>query len=234
MIWLPGVLSQGGKKGIQETFADNDWETIITACKTKEVPETWVVGDQKAMAIGGANYLIDIIGINHDTYASGGTAPLTFQLHDCYATKYGMNSGDTNSGGWESCAMRNTHLPAIFLLMPNEVQDGITEVSKLTSAGNKDVTIKTTSDKLFLLSESEIWEYEWHTNGNEGDQYPYYKQGTYGNRPKKIGSTVVDWWWRSPDINSSTNFCYTFRNYNGAAQTSNAFSKLGISPAFCF
>ena len=80
-------------------FADNTWAQIIDACHKNKVPATWVVGNQKTMTINGVDYLVDIIGKNHDTYSDGGTAPLTFQLHDCYATTYQMNSTNTNEGG---------------------------------------------------------------------------------------------------------------------------------------
>ena len=86
-------------------FADNDWATIIKACHKNQVPETWVVGNQKAMMINGADYVIDIIGKEHDDYADGsGKAPLTLQLHDCYGETKNMNSSNTNEGGWTSCA----------------------------------------------------------------------------------------------------------------------------------
>ena len=138
-------------------FSNNSWEAIIAACQSGSVPDSWAVGDSKMMTIGGTNYQIDIIGKNHDTYTAGGTAPLTFQLHDCYGETKNMNSSNTNSGGWTSCAMRSTHLPAILALMPTEVQNGIREVNKMTSAGSKSDTINTTADKLFLLSEIEIF-----------------------------------------------------------------------------
>ena len=64
-------------------FANNTWKQIIEACHNNAVPDTWNVADQKPMTINGVDYQIDIIGKNHDTYASGGKAPLTFQLHDC-------------------------------------------------------------------------------------------------------------------------------------------------------
>lgn len=81
-------------------FADNTWEQIIDACHKNKVPATWVVGSQKAMTINGTAYAIDIIGKGHDDYADGsGKAPLTFQLHDCYADRKMMNGGNTNSGG---------------------------------------------------------------------------------------------------------------------------------------
>ena len=105
---------------LKGNFADNDWAFIIEACHSGSVPSTWVVGNSKPMTINGASYQVDIIGKNHDTYASGGKASLTFQLHDCYSEK-NMNSTITNAGGWTSCAMRSTYLPAILALMPTEV-----------------------------------------------------------------------------------------------------------------
>ena len=104
--WFTGI-----QYPYEANFADNTWAQVIEACQKKSIPSTWKVGDQKSMTIDGMYYVIDIIGINHDTYTAGGTAPLTFQLHDCYGETKNMNSSDTNSGGWTSCAMRSTRLP---------------------------------------------------------------------------------------------------------------------------
>ena len=158
---------------LNDNFADNDWISIIEACHSGSVPSTWVVGNSKTMTINGTDYQIDIIGKNHDTYTAGGTAPLTFQLHDCYGETKNMNSSNTNSGGWTSCAMRRTHLPAILSKMPTEVQNGIREVNKLTSAGSRSNTINTTADKLFLLSEIEIFGSVSYSKSGEGTQCDY-------------------------------------------------------------
>ena len=171
---------------LSDTFAENSWAQIAEACQTGTVPSTWIVGNSKTMTIGGTDYQIDIIGKNHDTYADGsGTAPLTFQMHDCYATTYAMNAANTNVGGWKGCAMRKTHLPAILALMPAEVQTDIREVNKLTSAGNTSATIETTADKLFLLSEVEVF-------GTDRFSYDAREHGTIIIRPEtqppKIGT----------------------------------------------
>lgn len=60
---------------LKDNFADNEWSEIIAACQSGDVPDSWVVGNYKNMTINGKAYRIDIIGKNHDTYASGGTAP---------------------------------------------------------------------------------------------------------------------------------------------------------------
>ena len=223
--WFTGI-----QYPYEANFADNTWEQIIAACQKKIIPTTWKVGDQKAMTIGGTDYLIDIIGINHDTYSAGGTAPLTFQLHDCYADTKAMNISDTNSGGWTSCAMRSTHLPAILALMPTEVQNGIREVNKLTSAGNQSSTINTTADKLFLLSEVEIFGSTTQSAAGEGTQYDYYKAGN--SKVKKQNGSAADWWERSPYAKGSTRFCMVLSN--GYAGRDSASFAYGVAFGFCF
>ena len=217
---------------LDDTFANNDWSAIIAACQSGSVPSTWVVGNSKTMTINGTSYQIDIIGKNHDTYTAGGTAPLTFQLHDCYGTKYQMNSSNTNSGGWTSCAMRSTHLPAILALMPSEVQAGIKEVNKLTSAGSQSSTINTTADKLFLLSEIEIFGSTTYSKSGEGSQYAYYSAGN--SKVKNFSGSANGWWERSPYGSNSTGFCYVDSNGTASNRTASASYSRGVAFGFCF
>lgn len=215
---------------LKDNFADNDWASIIAACHSGSVPSTWVVGNSKTMTINGASYQVDIIGKNHDTYASGGKAPLTFQLHDCYADVKQMNSSPTNSGGWTSCDMRSTHLPAILALMPTEVQNGIREVNKLTSAGNQSATIDTTADKLFLLSEIEIFGSVRNSKSGEGTQYDYYKAGN--SKVKNRNGSASEWWERSPYGSNSVYFCIVASA--GGSGSTGAHGVRGVAFGFCF
>ena len=212
-------------------FANNTWEQIIAACHNNEVPDTWKVADHKPMTINGVDYQIDIIGKNHDDYSDGsGKAPLTFQLHDCYADAKQMNSTNTNNGGWTSCAMRSTHLPAILALMPTEVQNGIRKVNKLTSAGNQSATINTTADKLFLLSEVEIFGRSTYSKSGEGAQYDYYKAGN--SKVKNRNGSTFGWWERSPVGSMSLAFCFV--QNTGNAYYSLATNTFGVPFGFCF
>ena len=214
---------------LKDNFADNDWSDIIAACKSGSVPSAWVVGNSKPMTIGGTSYPVDIIGKKHDTYAAGGKAPLTFQLHDCYGELKNMNSSNTNSGGWTSCAMRQTHLSAILSQMPTEVRSGIREVNKLTSAGDRSDTINTTADKLFLLSEIEIFGSVSYSKSGEGTQYDYYKAGN--SKKKKQNGSVYNWWERSPSDGYSA-FCVV--DSGGNAYYNSASSAIGVDFGFCF
>lgn len=215
---------------LKDNFADNEWSEIIAACQSGNVPASWVVGNYKNMTINGKAYRIDIIGKNHDTYAAGGTAPLTFQMHDCYDETKQMNSSNTNSGGWQNSAMRTTHLPAILNMMPAEVKAAIRDVQKKSSAGNQSSSIQTTNDKLFLLSEIEIFGSTTYSFAGEGKQYDYYKAGN--SKVKNLSGSAYAWWERSPFSGGSTSFCFV--DSSGVAVASTASSSTGVAFGFCF
>lgn len=216
--------------GAQPNFADNTWDKIIEVCHAGVAIDTWVAGDSKTMTIDGVNYQVDIVGKNHDTYTAGGIAPLTFGLHDCYGTKYPMNSSRTNSTGWDGSKMRTETLPAILAKMPVNIQNGIRPVNKLTATSGPDGTIKTASDKLFTFSEMEVYGIKNFSFSGEGKQYDYYKAGN--SKVKKVGSTASEWWLRSPYAHNNENFCSV--NSNGSIYANFANRSNGVCFGFCF
>ena len=211
-------------------FANNEWADIIAACHAGEVPDTWAVGDYKDMTINGVSYRVDIIGKNHDTYLDGTPAPLTFQLHDCYATRYSMYAPTSNRKGWIDCNMRNTYLPTILALMPDEVQAGIRAVNKATSNGGQSSAITAATDKLFLLSEIEIFGSNGYSILGEGSQYEYYAAGN--SKIKKLSGSAYEWWTRSPYKSDIDSYCSVasggYHYYRGSSYGE------GVSFAFCF
>lgn len=212
-------------------FANNTWEQIIEACHNNEVPDTWNVADHKPMTIGGTDYLIDIIGENHDDYSDGsGKAPLTFQLHDCYKLAKAMHSTAANTMGWTQCSMRVEHLPIILKQMPADVQSGIREVNKISSRGGKKPSLETTKDNLFLLSEVEVFGSSSNSLSGEGTQYDYYKAGN--STVKNFNGSAYDWWERSPTANSTRYYCNV--KSTGSSVNSSANVTHGVAFGFCF
>lgn len=212
---------------VDPVFGNNSWAAIIKACREKQVPNTWNVGDRCNMTINNKTYAIDIIGKNHDDYADGsGKAPLTFQMHTCYATEYKMNNSDSNTGGWADCLLRTTGgFKIIRSKMPAEVVAALKAVTKKTTAGGASSAIDTTEDTLFLLSEIEVQGTRTHSYAGEGMQYVYYQ--TAANRKKNRA-----WYLRSPRTNSTTCFCRT--GWSGEADWSVASEVDGIAAAWCF
>ena len=219
------------KPSYDPVFANNTWEQIIEACHNNAVPDTWKVADQKPMTIGGSDYLIDIIGKNHDDYADGsGKAPLTFQLHDCYKIAKAMHSTASNVRGWTQCSMRVEHLPTILKQMPADVQSGIREVNKISSSGGKSPSLETTKDNLFLLSEVEVFGSSSTSLSGEGTQYDYYKAGN--STVKNFNGSAYDWWERSSSAGSSRYYCNV--KSTGSPVNSSANVIRGVAFGFCF
>ena len=218
------------------SFAENDWGVIANACQKNEVPATWAVGNTKAMVIDGTEYNVVIIGKDHDTYTNGGTAPLTFQLVECPDTKVTMNTENTNSTGWSASEMRTTTLVDVLAGMPVEVQNAIKAVDKSTiKGGGRDnpIDLETTSDKLFLLSEYEVFGAAVKSGGvEEGSQYAFYKNG--GDKIKNYKSLDEYCFWRlrTPLYDDEVSFAVV----NAAANVSyfNANYDIGLAFGFCF
>ena len=196
------------------------------------------VGDSINIAINGTSYAFKVMGFNHDTlttstaYGSAtatGKAGMTLQLANCLAATASMNSSNTNNGGWKSCAMRTSNMATYLNQLTAAWQNVIKQVNKLSSAGSKSTTIETTADKLFLLSEVEIFGSTTYSASGEGSQYAYYKAGN--SKVKNVGSSANDWWERSPFTNYSTYFCSV--GSNGSANSNYAGYSYGVAFGFC-
>ena len=185
-----------------------------------------------------------IIGINHDDLADGsGKAGLTF-LTTSTTISSRMNATATNAGGWEKSELRQKmNSGEIWNLMPTDFQSKVKPVRKLTNNVNgtdKNAAVTATSDKLFLLSYSEIVEtpysgwsgYSW--SGNEGTQYEAFKgkvtNNYSGNDCLKIGNY---WWERSVNPGNSTTFLIVNSNGDPSNHNGAAYSNC-VCPAFSF
>lgn len=144
-----------------------------------------------------------------------------------------MNSSGTNNGGWKSCARRIWCNNVYYDALPSVIKSSVKSVNKLTSVGSSSYSINTTSDKIFLLSEIEIFGSKHYSYSDEGTQYTYYK--TQSNRykmPKWNSSSVSNIWWeRSPRSGSSGSFCCVY--YGGYASDYYAGDSLGLAPCLC-
>ena len=196
------------------------------------------------------DYDFVIIGIKHDdltTPINGITkAAITIQLDRMLFTdttteydssydtahEYGyMNSSNTNAGGWTSCARRTWCNSVFFGALPQTIQDTIKQVDKKTSAGSQSSTINTDHDKIFLLSEIEIFGTTTYSFSGEGSQYSYFTTASNRYKKPRYDSSYVSgcWWERSPRSSGSSAFCIVGRD--GSAGSGYASSTFGLVPA---
>lgn len=246
---ISGVTYTSGLSGLSASDVSMFAETISNNSSIKSTTSTVYidfgsvhrklsVGDQVSLSLNGTSYAFDIIGFNHDVLESStaygtstatGKAGITLQMHDLFATKYPMNSSNTNMSGWSSSAMRNSTMATMKGYLPSAWQSVVKNVNKKTSAGNRSATIKTTSDACFLLSEIEIFGSNTFSANGEGSQYAYYKAGN--STVKKINSSANPWKERSPCTSSTVTYCIV--TGDGAAGNTTANISSGVAFAFC-
>lgn len=146
-----------------------------------------------------------------------------------------MNSTNTNVGGWASCARRTWCNDVYYNALPSGLKSLVKAVNKLTSAGNQSATINTTSDKVFLLSEIEIFGNATYSFSGEGVQYTYYKNVT-ANRcknPKWTSSNASSVYWeRSPRNAYADYFCGVSTDGTAGANY-DASRGNGLAPCLC-
>lgn len=184
-----------------------------------------------------------IIGINHDDLVDGnGKAGLTF-LTTSTTISSRMNAMNTNACGWEKSEIRQKmNSGEVWHLMPSDFQSKVKTVKKLTNnvgGTDKNSTVTATSDKLFLLSYSEIvptsyWVSSYPWTSSEGTQYEAFKgkvtNNCSGNESLKIGSC---WWGRSVNPNNTSGFLGV--NIIGdPSYSNNATNSNCICSAWCF
>ena len=207
------------------------WDVISSVSESGFAPSLLSVGDKKTVTINGVNYQAQIIGFNHDTKTSGGTAGITFQLVNCLNTKYQMETSSGVSDGWDKCFMRNTTLNStIYGQLSSDLKAVIKAVNKVTyvKTGAHAMNLKTTSDKLFLLSEIEVFGSTTYSHAGEGKQYEYYTAGN--SKIKTVSGSSSDWWERSLYERSPDRYC---RVQGDKSEVEFAEKSLGVSFAFC-
>ena len=173
-----------------------------------------------------------IIGINHDDLADGsGKAGLTFEATNSVLGAQRMNAANSNAGGWEKSELRGRlNSGDLWALLPAEIQSKAKAVTKTTDnkGGGSAGTPSATTDKVFLLSSTEVW-------GNldgDGTQYEYYKSKGVSASSYSGASSGSYRWTRSVNPSGPQSFRTVYRN--GDWRNYYATDTYHVFPAFCF
>ena len=173
-----------------------------------------------------------IVGINHDDLADGsGKAGLTFEATNSALGYQKMNATNTNAGGWEKSELRGRlNTGDLWSLLPSELQSKVKAVTKMTDnqGGGKAGTPTATTDKVFLLSATEVW----GDMQSDGTQYEYYKSNGVTTSNYSGASSSNYHWTRSVTPSYSTYFRYV--RGSGDWNNFNATDTAYVFPAFSF
>lgn len=204
--------------------------------KLKANPDLVEVGYQKEIKLkNGLKVVIELVGKNHDTKSDGTKASLSFVLRDLLGKDdrdnldAPMNDDWSNDGGWKDCKMRKwLNTEVIENLLPDYLSKEIELVKKGTYCDGRYVV---TSDKLWLLSETELFGRSIYSKGEEGKQYKFFKY--YRNRIKgHLGSDCADWYWERSSLCSYTGY-FCLVSGNGSANYGSANYSRGVAFGFC-
>ena len=215
------------------TLEATSWDNIAAVSKFGQAPNYWKVGDKKNITVNGVTYAAQIIGFDHDTLTTADgsrtKAGITFQLVDCLKTTYSMNGSNINVNGWRGSTMRTSTMATLLNQLSSDLKSVLKFVNKVTSVGNNSSGLETTSDKLFLLSEIEVFGATQYSYAGEGKQYEYYTAGN--STIKKVNGSAYNWWERSPFSGDTSGFCCVY-SY-GSASSGSASNSFGVSFGFC-
>ena len=241
------------------SLANNTPDIIAAAAKSGQAANYWSVGDKVGIAVngsfGGLSYnntvYAFILGFNHNSSVEGGNS-IHFQFGKtaagvdiAFVNSYGstgtgfcMNTGNTNSGGWNNSYMRKTICPAFLAALPTAWRNIIaacTKYSDNTSGGSNTASYVTaTSDKIWLLSEMEVQGTRSYANSAEANyqkQYDYYKNGNSKVKYQHTATTsACIWWLRSVCASGTYTFCVV--STDGSAYPDSAYFSRGFAPGF--
>lgn len=257
---------------VYPSLNENTWETIKNISDAGQGANYWSIGDRKAVTLDGtvgaltlSNYTTYafIIGFNHNagdeganrihfqfakTALSGGTDVC---LCDRYYKNTGggfrMNTGSTNSGGWENSNMRNAicgtslsnYSGTMIAVIPASLREVLKSVTKYTDntggGSSEESNVTATTDYFFLLSEFEVFGNISYGNKAEKlhqEQYAYYSTGNSKTKYKHDEpSTSAAWWTRSPY--ASYSYLFVLVDTGGTPDRTSADTSLAFAPGFC-
>lgn len=228
-----GVMFGGRPSPKRCKLEDCSWDEINMYSSFGLADKMFEVGDTKKFRLADGSYLTArIIGFNHDYARDGSLVHITFETVETLDGDIPMNEKSTNEGGWDASYLR-AKLNGNFFekQLPADLKAVIKPVVKMTAKSGKNEVRVPSVDKLFVLSEQEVFGRKIYSCGYEGKWYEWYKrENTPYGKCKQNGER--DWRWeRSPCSGNTNGFCYV--NDGGNAYDDDASSSYGVSFGFC-
>ena len=233
------------------TFEYDTWSEIVANVKANKISQ-YNVGDTKSVNLGTyGTHTLRIANMSTPSECSTSGFSQTacgFVLEFAdIITKHNMNpkgeyKGTTyNSGwnkdGWPASSMYTFVNNDIYNALPAELKNAIIDTTVVSSHGSEDTANFTSTDKLYLLAQKEIYTNWSDSNDTVKDltrTLDYYKNletsPNYDGAIKKNGTSDANWWFRAAVSSDSGSFFGMSGGgslfFVGAGATS------GVSPAF--
>ena len=249
----PGYFTDAADK--PSTFPTDSWEAIVASVKAGN-SRGYKVGDTKTIDMG--TYGTHTLRIaNTSTPSECSTTGFSqtacgfvLEFADIITT-HNMNPSGTYKGaeyadgwnrdGWPSSNMHTFVNNDIYNALPSELKNIIINTTVVSGHGKEDTSNFTSTDKLYLLSTTEIWKestsnpIQYDSAKNLTRQLDYYKKintttTNYTGAIKKYNSNDIMWFLRT--ANSGDENYFYLVSTRGDWGNNTARSLNGVSPAF--
>ena len=161
------------------------------------------------------------------TYDQAGN--MFFVFENCLDKPFFMNRNATNAGGWAKSEMRAYLNGEIAKQLPDDLLESIEPIS--IEQEMKDKTYVKSRDKLFLLSEEQVFGESKLSAPEKGVSQLRIFKGAKERRVKIWSGNSFFWWLRSP--HSGGNYGFVCVTSSGYANGSDANYSYGVAPGFC-
>ena len=164
------------------------------------------------------------IRVTHDQ-----TDNMFFVFENCLDKPFSMNRNATNAGGWAKSEMQVYLNGIVAKWLPDDLLKTIEPIS--IEQKMPDGTCVKSHDKLFLLSEEQVFGESRYSKSEKGVSQLRIFEGSKECRAKSRDGKSSWWWLRSPYSGSYTGFVRVYSS--GAVDWSYAHVSGGVAPGFC-
>ena len=242
----PGYFTDIADKPVEPySFSSDSWATIANAVKNNNISK-YKVGDTKLVGLGTyGSHMVRIANKSTPSECSGTGFSQTacgfvVEFTDIITT-HNMNKSNINVGGWPSSEMYTFVNNDIYNALPFILKNVIADTTVVSGHGSNESSNFTSTDKLYLLSTTEILAkgtsdtLDYDTTSDVTRQLDYYKKlnantENYSFAIKKNGTSTGCWWLRAAHSTYQAPFYYVLET--GNVTFNYAINAYGVSPAF--
>ena len=214
---------------INVALTTSTWTGIRLIVNAGKTSNYFTVGDTKTITLStGESVILKVAGIG--TYVAN---DLTFISQSCLTATHQMNTSNTNSGGWNSCALRTWLNNTLYSYLPSDLQSVISSKTLSRSIGNASTTLQSATDNVWLPTEYEMFGSITYSASTEAAVQKQYAEFTSNSsRVKTLGTngSATYYWGSSPYVGNSANFCYV--GTDGSANNAYASNSNGVPLCF--
>ena len=214
---------------INVALTTSTWTGIRLIVNAGKTSNYFTVGDTKTITLStGESVILKVAGIG--TYVAN---DLTFISQSCLTATHQMNTSDTNSGGWNSCALRTWLNNTLYSYLPSDLQSVISSKTLSRSIGSQSTTLQSATDNVWLPTEYEMFGSITYSASTEAAVQKQYAEFTSNSsRVKTLGTngSATYYWGSSPCVGTAAYFCGV--SADGSAGYNNASGSFGVPLCF--